>query len=397
MAQLNSLLVTGDSRFLNTINGDINGNAATATIASKLEGTYSGSGGQQPPNYFGRNKVGALMSNATVNGDSHYKNWLYMDNYNGADAGGATAIGIDRSEARAFIMQSDSNRTTWNNTAELATTTYITNQIGALDGVITGSAGAGKTLTAFSQTDGKVTATFGNINITKSQISDFPTIPSAANNGKLSIKLAGTEKASFTADQSGNSTANFTFTAGTTPSTVTKKTVVTSATFNTVVTGGTTTDVPNISKKTVVTSVTPATVVTGGTTTDIPNISKKTVVTGVTKKTVVTDATFNTVVSSATVANRKLTISTGVSGSKSTGDSCTVTTGDSVTVGTAIKAYTSLTTGDSCTVSTGDSVTVGTAIKAYTTLNTGVAGSAQTGDSVTVTAGTAPSLSIASS
>lgn len=33
--------------------------------------------------------------------------------------------------------------------------------------------GAGKTLTAFSQTDGKVSATFGNISITKSQVSDF--------------------------------------------------------------------------------------------------------------------------------------------------------------------------------------------------------------------------------
>lgn len=53
----------------------------------------------------------------------------------------------------------------------------VKSAIDALDGTISGSAGAGKTLTAFSQTDGKVSATFGNISITKSQVSDFPTIP----------------------------------------------------------------------------------------------------------------------------------------------------------------------------------------------------------------------------
>jgi hypothetical protein len=34
-----------------------------------------------------------------------------MDNYNNDDVGGATALGLDRTEARAFIMQSDANRT----------------------------------------------------------------------------------------------------------------------------------------------------------------------------------------------------------------------------------------------------------------------------------------------
>ena len=111
------------------------------------------------------------------------------------------------------------------------------------------------------------------------------------------------------------------------------------------------------------TEVTPNTVVTGGTTTNIPNITKKTVVTGVTKKTVVTGCTPATVVTSASgatasVSGCTLTItdgsfSTGASASVTTGDSCTVTTGDSVTVGTPIAAYTSLTTGDACSVTAG--------------------------------------------
>lgn len=54
----------------------------------------------------------------------------------------------------------------------------VKSAIEALDGTVTGTAGAGKTLTAFSQSDGKVSATFGNISITKSQVSDFPAIPS---------------------------------------------------------------------------------------------------------------------------------------------------------------------------------------------------------------------------
>lgn len=86
---------------------------------------YTTNGGQQGPSYFGTNRAGFLMSNATVNGDSHYKNWIYVDAYNGNDAGGATALGLDRTEARAFIMQSDATRASWNNTAEIITTANV--------------------------------------------------------------------------------------------------------------------------------------------------------------------------------------------------------------------------------------------------------------------------------
>ena len=65
----------------------------------------------------------------------------------------------------------------------IAITSDITSAINALDGSITGSAGSGKTLTAFSQTNGVVSATFGNISITKSQVSDFPTLATVATSG----------------------------------------------------------------------------------------------------------------------------------------------------------------------------------------------------------------------
>lgn len=78
----------------------------------------------------------------------------------------------------AYVTQKDTTYTfdgTYNSsTNKAATVSTVTSAIGALDGVITGTAGTGKTLSAFSQTDGTVTATFSNISITKSQVSDFP-------------------------------------------------------------------------------------------------------------------------------------------------------------------------------------------------------------------------------
>lgn len=52
----------------------------------------------------------------------------------------------------------------------------VKSAIDALD-VTTSGAAASKTVTALSQTDGKISATFSDISITKSQVSDFPAIP----------------------------------------------------------------------------------------------------------------------------------------------------------------------------------------------------------------------------
>lgn len=78
--------------------------------------------------------------------------------------------------------------------------------IDALDVTTTGAA-TNKTITALTQTDGKIAATYSNISITKSQISDFPTIPTV-NNATLTIQKNGTNVQTFTANQSTNATAN---------------------------------------------------------------------------------------------------------------------------------------------------------------------------------------------
>lgn len=102
-----------------TWNQSTTGNAATATLADKVKGSYTGNGGQQNPNYFGTNKVGFLMMNTTVNGNTQYKDWIIMDCYNGNDVGGGVAFGVNRQSLGAYIMRSASARTSWEQSAEL--------------------------------------------------------------------------------------------------------------------------------------------------------------------------------------------------------------------------------------------------------------------------------------
>ena len=73
-------------------------------------------------------------------------------------------------------------------TNKAATVSTVTDAINALDGNLNSTTpGAGKTLTAFSQTNGKISATFGDISITKSQITDFPTslAPTSHDHGNI--------------------------------------------------------------------------------------------------------------------------------------------------------------------------------------------------------------------
>ena len=90
-----------------------------ATTSDAVIGTYTGNGGQHNPNYFGRNRVGFLMMNTTVNGNAHYKDWIIMDCYGGDDVGGGVAFGVNRQALGAYIMRSDAARTAWAESAEL--------------------------------------------------------------------------------------------------------------------------------------------------------------------------------------------------------------------------------------------------------------------------------------
>lgn len=76
-------------------------------------------------------------------------------------------------------------------TNKAATVQTVTNAIGALDGGTIGTGGTGKTITSLTQTDGNVSATFADISITKSQVSDLGTIGAAAEKGVDTSITAG--------------------------------------------------------------------------------------------------------------------------------------------------------------------------------------------------------------
>ena len=78
-----------------------------------MRGEYTGNGGQQNPNYFGTNWVGFRMMNTTVGTNSQYKDWIISDCYSGNDVGGAVAFGMNRQSLGAYLMGSDSNRSSW--------------------------------------------------------------------------------------------------------------------------------------------------------------------------------------------------------------------------------------------------------------------------------------------
>lgn len=98
--------------------------------------------------------------------------------------------------------------------SDSAINTLIDNKINTIDGVITGTAGKGKTLTAFSQADGKVSATFQDISITASQVSDFNTKVDARINNHAGVDKVGTVTSVSTPAGSGLKVTN----GSTTPS-----------------------------------------------------------------------------------------------------------------------------------------------------------------------------------
>ena len=148
--------------------GHISAYGSAQTILSL--GTGSG-------NAFRGDYGNSAYAHAVTNKGSAFSSGLYKITTN-SEGHVTAATAVAKSDITGLgIPGSDTTYTfdgTYNaSTNKAATVSTVTNAINALDGTISGSAGAGKTLTAFSQTDGKVSATFGNISITKSQVSDF--------------------------------------------------------------------------------------------------------------------------------------------------------------------------------------------------------------------------------
>lgn len=94
-------------------------------------------------------------------------------------AGAHTTISSKKGAVSFNVPTKTSHLTNDNN---FITITEVTNAINNLDVSNISGFGANKTLATLSETNGKISATFQNISITKSQVSDFPTNVSAFNN-----------------------------------------------------------------------------------------------------------------------------------------------------------------------------------------------------------------------
>lgn len=106
-----------------------------ANTAMQVNGTYTGSGGQQPPSYVTSGKTRFNMWNAfkgIANPAGGYMDVILMDNYTGQDVPSVTAIGVTKNYSinpRMFVANGQKGSTgNWSHQVEVITTANISSQ-----------------------------------------------------------------------------------------------------------------------------------------------------------------------------------------------------------------------------------------------------------------------------
>ena len=106
----------------------ITGTAELSKATNLINGSYTGSGGKQPPSYIPSGKIRFNMMNTVVGTDSNYKDFILMDSYYGNDVPYVTAIGVRKtSTPEAYIMSGAKGNTTeanWVKTTLLSALNY---------------------------------------------------------------------------------------------------------------------------------------------------------------------------------------------------------------------------------------------------------------------------------
>lgn len=153
------------------------GAAAASHTHTTIQGTYTGSGGSQPPSYVTAGTLRANMMYYNMSG-SPYCDWLMMDTYTGSDVPYVTMIGVTKTATpRAFIASGPKGNT--------STSSWVRKELATLND-LTWSNITGKP--SFS-----TVATSGSYN----DLSNKPSIPSAETAATIMSKINSQSEITF--------------------------------------------------------------------------------------------------------------------------------------------------------------------------------------------------------
>lgn len=174
------------------------GAAAASHTHTTIQGTYTGSGGSQPPSYVTAGTLRANMMYYNMSG-SPYCDWLMMDTYTGSDVPYVTMIGVTKTATpRAFIAsgpKGNASTSSWVR-KELATVDTIPTTMAWSN--ITGVPATATRWPSWSEVTSKpsfaTVATSGSYN----DLSNRPSIPSAETAATIMSKINSQSEITFT-------------------------------------------------------------------------------------------------------------------------------------------------------------------------------------------------------
>jgi hypothetical protein len=157
------------------------GAAASSHTHTTLQGTYTGSGGSQPPSYVTAGTLRANMMYYNMSG-SPYCDWLMMDTYTGSDVPYVTMIGVTKTATpRAFIASGPKGNA--------STSSWVRKELATVDAI--------PTTMAWGSITGKpsfaTVATSGSYN----DLSNRPSIPSAETAATIMSKINSQSEITF--------------------------------------------------------------------------------------------------------------------------------------------------------------------------------------------------------
>lgn len=173
------------------------GAAAASHTHTTIQGTYTGSGGSQPPSYV---KAGTLRANMMYHNmsGSPYCDWLMMDTYTGSDVPYVTMIGVTKTATpKAFIAsgpKGNASTSSWVR-KELATVDAIPTTMawGSITGVPTTATRWPSWSEVTSKPSFATVATSGSYN----DLSNKPSIPSAETAATIMSKINSQSEITF--------------------------------------------------------------------------------------------------------------------------------------------------------------------------------------------------------